>query len=316
MPQIKKIDVAIQSYKKPESLIYSLLSLHRVSKRWIDEVWINDDLSGGEILEIYRSEELKRALHPWKIHVRQNSKRMGWWISFVKGKNPQYLSLGYRLLRMFWNLYKNKTIYVAREDIRYQWALDSTNKKFVFLMHDDITFTKDVVGIYLKKALTLKKPSIIGDLGQCWRCPYFALSCRPDKIIQGYRPHPSWPNTQFNRRHDKWVCRVNEWSALISVDAAKAIEKKYQIFFGNYDDQADLGGYWFSRAVLEHFEFDDPIKTYERDTHYIHWENGVTGHSVWTNQSFGKSSYDKKAFRLKLKKDFNFKLSWSQFDGR
>ena len=46
-----KIDVAVQSYRKPESLIYTLFSLHRHSRDAIDTVWINDDRSGGDVIE-------------------------------------------------------------------------------------------------------------------------------------------------------------------------------------------------------------------------------------------------------------------------
>lgn len=311
---IKKVDVAIQSYKKPESLIFSLLSLHKVARDSIDTVWINDDQSRNGVIDIYKSDDFKKALHPWKVNVRENEKRMGWWLSFVRGYNPSYLSLSYKIFRGLFNFYKNKNFFVDKHDIRYQWAIDSTDKKFIFLMHDDITFKKNIIKKYLDSFSRMKKPAIVGDLGQCWRCPYQAFGCRPDRILRGFKPSSSWPITRVKNTDHKRACRINEWSALIYVPAAKFIEKKYQVFFGNYDDKSDLGAYWFGCAIKEKYQFDDPIFAHEKDDYYLHWEGGITGHSTWVNQGFGKNNYKNKELRLRLMRDFNFRYNWKQFD--
>lgn len=305
-----KVDVAVQSYKKPESLIYSLLCLHRVSKDQVDQVWINDDQSGPGVLDIYNSDILASALYPWVINVRVNRRRMGWWLSFVKGYSPSYLSLGRKLLRMTWNFYKNKTLFVAKDDIRYQWALNNTNKSYLFVMHDDITFKSNVIKKYIDVILGLSNPGIVGELGQCWRCAYEKLGCSPNKILDGFRPHQNWPMTRLKQGDHKWACRINEWSALISVNAAKFIEDKYSIFFGNFDDDGDVAAYWFSRMIAEGFNFDDPLADVDKDAHFIHWENGRTGHSVWVDQGLGRTTYTPNNIREKLKEDFGFIWSW------
>lgn len=307
----KKVDVAIQSYKKPESLIYSLLTLHRHCKEIVEEVWINDDKSGGNLLEIYRSPEVKAALSPWKINVRENERRMGWWLSFVWGYKPKYLSVFYMLFRMAWNFYKNKTFFVKTDDIRYQWAIQNTNKEFLFLMHDDITFKENIIDCYLKSAQQLSRPAIVGDLGQCWRCSYAESGCNPQKILSGFRPSARWPMTKISAADHKWACRINEWSALINVSAAKEIQTKHRIFFGNYDDQGDLSAYWFSKIVEEGFDFDDPVNQNLKDEFYLHWEDGKTGHSVWVDQGKGKSTYDTDLIRKGLLDQFNFNWIWN-----
>ncbi len=306
-----KVDVAVQSYKKPESLIYSLLSLHRECKDSVDEVWINDDKSGGNLLEIYKSDQLRNALYPWKVNVRENKYRMGWWLSFVKGYKPKYLSLPYMILRMAWNFYKNKNIFVAREDIRYQWAIDNTSKPYLFIMHDDVSFKGDIIKRYIDVAFNLDNPAILGDLGQCWRCAYQVTGCSPAKILYGYRPSLASPNTQISPGDHKWACRINEWCALLSVSAAKHIQEKHHIFFGNFDDRGDTSAYWFSKVVEDGFQFDDPLSSIEKNNYYLHWEDGKTGHSVWANQGKGRSIYDPGALREKLLKDFDFKWSWT-----
>lgn len=307
---INQVDVAVQSYKKPESLIYSLLSLHRACKAHVDQVWINDDQSKGNILEIYQSEALRAALFPWKINVRENQRRMGWWVSFVKDYKPKYLTLWNMLKRMAWNYYKNNQIYVAKDDIRYQWALNHTNKDYLFIMHDDITFKGDVIERYMATITQMTRPAIVGDLGQCWRCAYKQLGCNPSKILKGYRPSVHWPFTKVSKGDHQWACRINEWSALVSVSCTKFIKEKHRIFYGNFDNNGDTSAYWFSVAVSEGFSFDDPINNSERNQFYVHWENGITGHSVWVNQGLGKSSYDAALIKNKLQEDFNFTWIW------
>ncbi len=222
-----KIDIAIQSYKKPESLIYTLLSLYKHCKNHIDTVWINDDQSGSNILEVYRSKELKQAIAPWKIRIRENRTRMGWWLSFVKDSpKPRYLSKCYMLIRMLWNIYKTGHAYVTREDIRYQWAIDNTDKFFLMILHDDVIIYDNIVQLYISAIKRLKNPCAVGDLGQCWRCTYRQKGCVPALVSQGIYPSAQWPKTKIKLRDHAWACRINEWCALISVEAAKQIEAK------------------------------------------------------------------------------------------
>ncbi len=309
---LNKVDVAIQSFKKPESLIYSLLTLHQQSKDLVDTVWINDDQSPPEILKAYKSDALLKALHPWKINVRRNNHRMGWWLSFVKGYKPTYLTYRYMFFRMLWNFYKNKSIFVDREDLRYQWAIENTDKEYLFIMHDDISFNGDIIALYLNAIKNLPNPGIVGDLGQCWRCAYQAVGCNPEKICAGYRPSQQWPNTKLDKNDHKWACRINEWSALLKVTAAKQIAQKHKVFFGNYDDRADLSAFWFSKLVEEGMTFIDPLAGKDKSTFYLHWEDGKTGHSVWVDQGIGKSMYDHLKLRTALREQFGFDYPWEQ----
>ncbi|QWD25383.1 hypothetical protein G6686_01675 [Polynucleobacter paneuropaeus] len=304
-----KIDVAVQSYKKPESLIYSLLSLHRYCRDYIDEVWINDDCSGGDVLDAYRALEGSGALHPWRIRIRENTVRMGWWISFVKGYNPKYLSLWFKIKRMIWNFYKNRSIYVAQEDIRYQWAIANTNKEYLFVMHDDIEFKGDILSLYLRAISSDVNVAIVGDLGQCWRCEFQSSDCSPSKILAGDFPAPIWPSTKVLPNSHAWACRINEWSALIRVNVARELTSSEHIFFGNYDDNGDVSAFWFSRLIASGYGFDDPLPTpKERGLFYKHWDGGITGHSAWVDQGKGKNAYDPKLVKNRLIKEFGYEM--------
>ena len=305
-----KVDVAIQSYKKPESLVHSLLSLHDVARDSVDTIWINDDKSSGNELDIYKSKVLTDALYPWKVMVRENTVRMGWWLSFVKGFKPSYLSYPYMIFRMAWNYYKNRSFFVSKDDIRYQWAIDNTDKKYLFVMHDDITFKKNIIKQYLGAIEVLDKPAIVGDLGQCWRCAHHKAGCSSEKVSDGYRPSERWPNTRVSTGDHAWACRINEWSALLSVSSAREILSSHKIFYGNYDNRGDVSAYWFSLAVNNGYTFKDPIPLADRESFYIHWEGGRSGHSVWVDQGNGKSSYDKFSIRKRLKDEFKFDWAW------
>jgi hypothetical protein len=304
-----KIDVAVQSYRKPESLIYTLLSLHRHSRDAIDTVWINDDRSGGDVLAHYRRLEESGSLSPWKIRVRENTCRMGWWVSFVRGYRPAYTGLWFRLKRMAWNWYKNGSAYVEKEDMRYQWALSHTDKKYLLVIHDDIEFKQDIVTLYLASIQAVSERAIVGDLGQCWRCDFREQGCDPQKLLMGYRPSALWPSTKVKANSHAWACRINEWSALLNVQVANEIAEKEKIFFGNFDANGDTSAYWFSRVVHAGYGFDDPLPTaHSRAPYYKHWDGGITGHSAWVDQGKGKTPYDGLRLRRDLKQEFGYDM--------
>ncbi len=308
-----KIDVAIQSYKKPELLIYTLLSLHKFCKDSIDTVWISDDKSGEDVLSYYNSSQLQEALYPWKIRVRENKNRIGWWLSFVKDKKPKYLSMWYMYYRMLWNIFKVGHIYANKEDIRYQWAIDNSDKEYLLLLHDDVNIYDDIVNIYINEIKSLSNPSIIGSLGQCWRCPHEKNGCNPAKILKKEYPSKKWPSTKISEKDHAWACRINEWCALISVNSAKEIEKEHNILFGNCDNGGDTGAYWFSVAIENGYSFSDPLfNVDEREKYYIHGYKGKSGHSVWVNQGNGKNEYPKNEIKKRLYLDFSFE--WNKIE--
>jgi len=309
-----KIDVAIQSYKKPELLLYTLLSLYKHSSEHIDTIYINDD-SGEDserIVKIYQSEQFLQLFRDWKIKVRKNIRRTGWWQALVKDQMPKYISPFYFIYRASICLLKTGHIFTNRHDIRYQWAFDFTNKKYVYVLHDDVIFNKDIVGLYIYEAEKMKNPGIIGDLGQCWRCPHSNgnSACSPEKIMNGYRPSRNWPKTSNAYNGSRRACRINEWSALIAVEAIKYIEQKEHVFFGNYDDFGDVGAYWFDMCIKNNFDFLDPLPTIEqRRSYYTHGWRGVSGHSIWVNQGSGKNEYNRNEIINAIYNDFGINFN-------
>ena len=84
-----KVDVIIQSFKKPELLFYTLLSLKKHSEQHIHTIWINDDSDNDSVMDFYKSEIFQKALEPWVIMTRKNTQRGGWWFTPVKGLYPR-----------------------------------------------------------------------------------------------------------------------------------------------------------------------------------------------------------------------------------
>jgi hypothetical protein len=98
---------------------------------------------------------------------------------------------------------------------------------------------------------------------------------------------------------------------MLSVSAAKEIEQKDRLFFGNFDNKGDTSAYWFATAVSSGYDFTDPINPSERNDFYVHGDEGKSGHSVWVDQGNGKSQYKAAAIRERLLNDFAFKWTWS-----
>lgn len=296
------VDVAVQSYMKPELLLRSLLSLKRHSADYIDSVWINDDQSDGWVIAAYRSPEFTQALAPWKIRIRQNNCRVGWWYRPVHDLRPRHMPVR-RRLRHWWKGIRNPDFSaVQRQDIRYQWALDETDKKFVFII---LVFHADVLGVYLKAIADLRRPSVVGELGQCWRCEWAKQGCTPEQVVRGSLPSVEWPSTPRDAG-DPWPCRINEWSALMSVDAAHEIEAKCGILFGNYDNKGDVGAYWFAAAHQEGFQFTDPLANASRRMAFYSHGDGGSGHSVWVDQGKGKRKYCRNEVIQSLSEEYGF----------
>jgi len=306
----QKIDLSVQSYKKPESLLYTLMCLHECSGRHIDTLYINDDCGGDNPEEIYLHDRVKKYFSGWHIRVRVNKSPVRWYRAFVNNYRPACLSV-----KKFWNhkfldLFRKEKLFHVREDIRYQWAIDSTDKPYLFVVHDDIEFYDDIIGLYLDKITD--KCAIIGELGQCWRCDFGKGSsvCNPEKIMKGIYPSKDWPLTITESSGHKRACRINEWCCMINIEAAKFITDRERCFFGNYDDDGDVGAYWFEQVIKHGYDFSDPLPALEqRNKYYSHPWQGHSGHSVWQEQDGKKNVYNREFVIKKMIERFGVDLT-------
>jgi len=303
------VDVALQSYKKPESLLYTLMCLKEVSGKHIDTVYIDDDCSGDDTVKLYKKDKIKDYFKEWKIKIRINSSPVRWYRSYINGYRPSYLSLKKFLNHKFLDFFRKEKLFHVVDDIRYQWAINSTDKKFLFLIHDDIEFYDDIIELYLSFMKDIC--AIAGDLGQCWRCDFSKITppCSPQKIMEGIIPVKSWPLTIEGPSGHKRDCRINEWCCMINIKAAKYIEEKERCFFGNYDDEGDVGAYWFEQIIKHGYTFTDPLPSFEeRWKYYRHPWQGHSGHSVWVEQEGEKNVYKPQLVIKRMKERFGVVL--------
>ena len=313
-----KIDVAINSYKKPESLVYTLMSLKKVAGDMIDTVYINDDLSGNGACDIYRSKELQEYLKPWKIHVRENTYNVGIKQAYIRGYYPSYMNWKFFLKRWWW-FFSPKYAH-NRFDIRYQYALEHTDKQYLLILHDDVKFSKNIVQLYLETFAKNQDLTIVGQLGQCWRC-HFKPFCDQKGILRGSYPSPYWPLTPDHVIHKvedfkpknniAYACRINEWCCMVDVKKANEITQKTRTFFGNMYPHSDTAAYWFAEGIKFGLKFDDPIYEHHTEYYYHGWQ-GFSGHSVWVNQGKGQSVYAPQMIIKCIEQEFGFKWPYGQ----
>lgn len=302
---MEKIDVAVQSYKKPESLIYTLLTLHKYCKDYIDTIYIDDDKSGGDEYKIYTSDSVIRSLSPWKIKVRINEEKAGLYFftdSMLKRGHCKFQYYYYKLRK------RNPIVLKSEEDIRYQWAINATDKKYLLLIHDDVKFVGDICSILLKSIDS--NTSIVGELGQCWRCSKNNI-CNPKKVFAtNFHPYSTYPTIRSLDVRKKRICRINEWACLLNATIAKKIACNDKVYFGSYEHFGDIGAYWFDYVYDLEYEFHDPFveNNLDKNDYYIHCWQGFSGHSVWEDQGQGIKTYDKDMIKSLIKKEFNVKL--------
>ena len=268
-----KVDVAIQSFKKPESLIYTCLTLKEFCGDHIDTIYISDDQSNDKTLEYYSKEAFLKAMAPIKICVRENEKRAG-----LRFNNKRMLKK--RINNVIWYSYD---VIKGRKPV-----IVSDNKKYIYLTHDDVEFSGDVIGLYLEE-IQKGKHAIVGDLGQCWRCPEES-KCDPYKICSGYRPTREWPRVGIINIKSRRACRINEWSCLVDAEVAKQIANEDAVFFGTYEDRGDIGAYWFDYIVKKGYSFSDPLCNKRKQDYYQHCWQGFPGFS--TEIYGGNNKYD------------------------
>jgi len=305
-----KVDVAICSYKKPESLIYTILSLKEKCGDFIDTIYVDDDCSDDGTTDFYQESRFLEMIAPMKLKVRVNTQRIGYTKKVFTSKSASIQK------RLFYSLFRRNSMFYVEDDndVRYQWGINSTDKKYLFIIHDDIKFTGNIVKLYLESMEKDNKCAIVGDLGQCWRCND-SDKCNPDFITQGKRPHKYWPLTtpdahNFPDFYER-ACRINEWCCMVDVDIAKKVLAEERCYFGVYEDRGDIGAYWFAKIVLLGYKFEDPLPYMDdRKKYYIHCWQGHSGHSVWVNQGTGTADYKREMIRSCLYEEFGYKLGY------
>jgi hypothetical protein len=183
-----------------------------------------------------------------------------------------------------------------RYSLRYQYAIENTDKKYLYITHNDILYTSDMIGEMLR-ILDEDAYTGIGQIGQCWNCPaFFAQKCNGDKYLE-YNPpydevlalaekYPPARGQQFISLIDKNQpmplpeCRLNEFACLINLEKIKhevipdgAIDP-----FGTVIG-IDLASSWFRDLHLKGYKF----KNYDLYKSCRHGWGHLSGHQTLMN---------------------------------
>jgi hypothetical protein len=271
----RKIDVAVNVFRKPYQTAVTLLSLLKYSGHLIDKIYFTIDESGSEHLYDFLLERLSGR---YVLFVP----RYHYWIRSSKHRRFLYR---YR---------------VFRHSLRYQYAWEATDKKYLFLTHNDVLYYADVATHYLQ---TIGDHIGVGEVGMCWNCPASAAGvCSSERYLEYHpsvdeyraltREHPGVRFKYYPRyRHEKpWPlpeCRLNEWACLIDMGKARPVTKPYGACTPFGAMYLDIATEWF----YDVHQLGYSVVHSGREGYYDHaWASpGYNGHELL---------FDKEQYRL------------------
>lgn len=224
MPQ--KVDVVLNIFARPYQTALSILSLLKYSDRHIDKFYLQFEPAGSRFDAVppYAVAEYlggRAVVHQPEI-----------WLECDAVEPERLADPAYRLA------------------LRYQAAFERAGRKYLFVMHNDVLVTGDVIGAMLEG---IGGAFAIGQIGQCWNCPAanrelmlecgFEDACAPERYQdfqpdfaalerlyraaagRGPRVRPYWEGWRARYSPESWPrawplpeCRVNEWGCLVDLE--------------------------------------------------------------------------------------------------
>lgn len=271
------VDVAINIYGKPYQTAVTLLSLLRYSEKWINTIYLIEEKEqpfGADI------ELVKYLLKDYKI------------VHYV----PRYF-LGISNLLKSYKRYLLK-LPVFRYSIRYQYAWEKSINPYLFVTHNDVLYTDDLIGAFLNQ---IDDAIGIGKVGQCWNCPAYAAHVCEGNRYELYHPdfaEVSQLYERFGSRRSSlftdaitpkrpWPlpeCRLNEFHAMINLRVARPVTMPYGSAYPfGVADSFDQGARWFRQVS----QMGLRVKHFESDSYAQHgWASDVrSGHGALSDQS-------------------------------
>jgi len=247
------IDINLNVFNKPYQTIATIRSLLQVSGKHIDKIYINFE-AGSTGIEIVKK-----------------------YVDAIYSQSKEVV--------------RNK--YNDVMDIRYQYGLVHSDKKHIFISHNDVLYKKDIVGAMLEQ---IQDCAGIGLLGQCWNCPAqrerlcthsefgtwqptYDEACRLARVVKS--PRTTEKNINPEHPFPMPECRLNEFACLIDRETAL----KSNTYFG-LSDGNDTAQAWFTDLYLRGYKF----KNFNINDYCEHgyWA-GDAGHPT----SLNKEKYDR-----------------------
>lgn len=266
----KRINCVIQSFGKSQQLRCTITSLLKYSRQHVDKIYL-----------------IEEAITPF------NDKDCKWVVDCFPDINIEYYKQ-----KTYLNPYTVPCSKVPYELIRYQYAIDKDTNKYIFICHNDVLFTGDIVGNMLREIDNYERNNPnnilagIGEIGQCHNCPAFDI-CKGGSNWNNW--NPSWEDiynlklphirTRRDNLHPtipKLVpeCRLNEFACIIN----REIEiNNTDNLFGQFSE--DSGVNWFRAMHLKGYKFID----YRKDFHHAYWA-GIGGFQTQQKEDLYKQS--------------------------
>ncbi|NIJ52418.1 hypothetical protein [Dyadobacter arcticus] len=249
-----KTDVCVIYYGKPYQTIISILTLLKYSRHNINKLYITVERRQpfDKFGDIYQIIKEIRPLIEIDLYF------------------PRYF---YQLGGLDYERTRNDSVY--RWQIPYQYALDNATSEYLFIMHNDMVFHKDMIGDMMPVITSDDSIAGTGSIGQCWSCPGFSA-----RVCHGSKFHEFIPtqaealelHEQYNTpRKEKDIeviqtgrfypmpeCRLNEYACMIKLSTYRkeTLPKGNNVCFGgNWGFTADLGTGWFYQMVNQGYKF-------------------------------------------------------------
>lgn len=186
----------------------------------------------------------------------------------------------------------------------YQYPLERAGQPYLFILHNDMLFHRDMLGELLTR-IQAESLTGIGSIGQCWSCPAgpdWGNRCNgfkfqeyvPDQVeaIALHETHAT-PRQQLDlailrdgRVHPLPECRLNEYACLIDTATyrAQTLPLGEAPCFGGTWHGADLGTSWFHAMVNRGFQFRHVVlEDYARHSPFNPVGQGIQAYSKLDN---------------------------------
>ena len=241
----KLVDVAMSAYGKPWNTAATIASLMTMSGRHIDKIYLQIELDHPDADQLERT---TKAFQNLNILVHRPSVRIHYIPTTAEQvSNPLY-----------------------RRSIRYQQAWEDSDKRFLFVCHNDCVFHTDIVGGMLHQ-IEQGNYTGVGRIGQCWNCfAHKAGQCDGDRFdhyrptveealaleaTYGSAPRPIYMPIDHASPMPLPECRLNEFGCLIDLERARPDVAPLGEVWPLGAMGLDTGTPWFRGMVLKGHKF-------------------------------------------------------------
>lgn len=264
------IDVIVNVYGKPWQTLCTLASLMRHSGANVDKIYFTEEHDQpyeskvawvcDKFTNIIHYRPIKRIFQRSMVDMRD-----------INDPNDRYI-------------------------VPFQYGIEKSDKKYVFICHTDILFTGDIVGDMLS---AMGDNVGIGSIGMCWNCPmgpWSANLCNGEKfksfnptLDQVLRSSYEYPPARIDSFYNMLKknkgsplmplpeCRLNEFACIID----REVTMKECVPNGNaplfcLSDGCDAASGWFRSLYLKGYKFAN----YDLDKTMKHgfYANGTAGY--------------------------------------